>query len=134
MFNRKKKILIADDEKDLTWSMSRHIQRASPDTFVCSAVNGLQAFELFQSIHPDLLISDLRLPGMNGFKLIEMAKQYDPAIKVIVISAFYSRDIEQRLGSLHIDGFLEKPFDLKRLCELSDALLSAGQPELIDSS
>lgn len=124
MAQNQKLILIVDDEADLTWSMSRHIERGIPDVFVYSAVNGSQALEMLRSIRPHLLITDLRMPGINGFKLIAEARQLDPALKVIVISAFHSRDIETRLKSMHVDGFLEKPFDLKKLRVLSDALLT----------
>ncbi|NQT26724.1 response regulator [candidate division KSB1 bacterium] len=132
MIQDKKIILIVDDETDLTWSMSRYIQRENPDIHVYSAVNGLQAFEMLHSIRPNLLITDLRMPGLNGFKLIEKARQLDLGLKVIVISAFYSREIESKLKSLGINDFLEKPFDLKKLRVLSDALLSIQNRVLSD--
>lgn len=128
MINDKQIILIADDETDLTWSMSRHIQRENPNVFVYSAVNGMQALDMVRSIRPHLLITDLRMPGLNGFKLIEKARAVAPSLKVIVISAYHSRDIHEKLRALRIDGFLEKPFDLKKLRALSDALLSIDEP------
>jgi len=120
----KKIILIVDDEADLTWSMTRHIKRENPNHYVYSAVTGLQAFEMLESIQPDLLITDLRMPGMSGMKLIEKARQFNPGIKVIVISAYYSREIEKQLRTLGINEFIEKPFELKFLCSLSDSLLA----------
>jgi YesN/AraC family two-component response regulator len=136
MIQEKNIILIADDEADLTWSMSRHIQRENPNVYIYSAVNGEQAFEMLQSVRPDLLITDLRMPGLNGFKLIEKARLLDPALKIIVISAFHTSDIENKLKLLRINGFLEKPFELKQLRKLSDALLSIQKsvPELISSN
>ena len=125
MTQDKKVILIVDDEADLTWSMTRHMKRENANLFIYSAINGLQAFEMMQSIQPDLLITDLRMPGLNGIKLIEKARHLNPEVKIIVISAYYSKEIENKLRSLGINEFIEKPFDLKILSRMSDALLAS---------
>jgi YesN/AraC family two-component response regulator len=67
-----------------------------------------------------LLISDVRMPGMNGFQLARKVKELNPNIKVILVSAFEinTEEFEKVLPSTRIDGFLEKPASLKKLTEL----------------
>lgn len=66
----------------------------------------------------DLMIVDLRLPDMDGLALIRAVRQFDPFMKVIVMTAYGSPETEQEVSKLGIQGYVTKPFiieDMKRL-------------------
>ncbi|MDB4943200.1 MAG: Response regulator containing CheY-like receiver domain and AraC-type DNA-binding domain protein [Labilithrix sp.] len=70
----------------------------------------------------DLLIADVRMPGMSGIDLVLAARALYPELPVIVMTAFKSSDIT-RLDGGPFTGFLEKPFEFDRLCELVEEAL-----------
>ena len=83
------KVIIADDER----LICRLVQTlADWDSMgmevVAMAENGLEALELVQSRHPDILITDIRMPGCDGLELIRSAKQIMPDLEVVIISGY----------------------------------------------
>jgi CheY-like chemotaxis protein len=64
-----------------------------------------------------LVISDIRMPGMNGFEFIHKVKEISPAIKVLLMSAFEinSSELSAGLGEAKIEGFIQKPISLHEL-------------------
>jgi YesN/AraC family two-component response regulator len=64
-----------------------------------------------------LVITDLRMPGMNGFEFIKKVKEIKPEVKIFFVTAFEINDVEFRrvLPSTRIDEFIQKPISLKQL-------------------
>jgi two-component system response regulator YesN len=62
-------------------------------------------------------MSDIRMPGMNGYELIRKAKEIDKQVKVILLSAFEIQDKEfhNMLPDIEVDAFLQKPFSIQDL-------------------
>jgi two-component system response regulator (stage 0 sporulation protein F) len=66
----------------------------------------------------DLIIVDLRLPGMDGLALIRAVRQFEPFMRIIVMTAYGSPELEAEARQLGIDGYVKKPFimeDMKKL-------------------
>ena len=99
---------------------------------VAAAADPLEALRLLEANPVQVMVTDLRLPGMSGLELIRRARQAQPSLRVVLMSAFAEpRDIVEamRLGA---DDFLSKPFDLDAFLALLDrlgALVGAPPPD-----
>ena len=97
------------------------------------ADNGRSGLEVFESNHVDIVITDLWMPEMTGFEMIEIMKARKPELVVVVMSAYDVPDYEKRAENLGIFGSLKKPFTL---ADFESVLSSAGNraAELIDKA
>ena len=118
-----RRIVLVDDEEALAWSLSSRLTRAYPHYRVETANDGETALALIGDSPIDLLIADIRMPGMSGIDLVLAVRNRLPKLPVIVMTAFKSVDIT----SIHagpFTGFLEKPFEFERLREQVDEALA----------
>jgi CheY-like chemotaxis protein len=90
MLNAKRKLLIVDDEVSLRSSLSQIFTTFGYS--VRSAEDGFSALAAMRNEIPDILLSDLNMPGMSGFELLSVVRRRFPAIQVIAMSgAFFGR-------------------------------------------
>ena len=120
------RLLIVDDEKDLLFVYKKALKLAGME--ISTFDNPDMAFKEFKE-NPEmyrLLLTDLRMPNMNGYELINKVKAIRPEIKTILISAYdiTEDEITQNLNpNLKLDGLICKPIALERLREIiSDVL------------
>ena len=107
-----KKVLIVDDEETLTWSMAKSLLKDKDKYEVIIANNGREALNLLKNNEVDLVISDIRMPDINGLDLLVRVKKEYPHTKVIIMTAYGSSDVQKeanRRGSLF---YIEKPFEI----------------------
>ena len=107
-----KKVLIVDDEETLTWSMAKSLSKDKDKYEVMIANNGREALGLLKKSQIDLVISDIRMPDINGLDLLVRIKMEHPQTKVIIMTAYGSSDVQKeanRRGSLF---YIEKPFEI----------------------
>ncbi|MDI7258749.1 MAG: response regulator [Thermodesulfobacteriota bacterium] len=112
MIKNLKKVLIVDDEETLTWSMSKSLSKDKDKYEVIIANNGKEALNLLKKSDVDLVISDIRMPDINGLDLLVRIKKEYPQTKVIIMTAYGSSDVQKeanRRGSLY---YIEKPFEI----------------------
>lgn len=74
----------------------------------------------------DLVSLDLVMPGMDGLEVLAELKQFDPAVKVIILSSIVQPEIEERASSLGAAGVLEKPYDTERIREVVERVLGGS--------
>lgn len=117
-----KKIMAIDDELDVLRLIQLALQRYghTVDTFS----EPLSALCHFQKNHQDynLLLVDVRMPGMSGIEFAKHAKSAYPEVKVLLMTAFEinRHDLEKNLPFVKIDDLLKKPFMLSKICEIID--------------
>lgn len=107
-----KKVLIVDDEETLTWSMAKSLSKDKDKYEVMIANNGREALNILKKEKIDLVISDIRMPDINGLDLLVKVKKEYPHTKVIIMTAYGSPDVQKeanRRGSLY---YIEKPFEI----------------------
>jgi len=126
-----KKILIVDDEKSFLLSLTDGLSVHSDKFQILTAENGREAVKVLRSVPVDLLVTDLKLPEMNGFELLAWTSRHQPQLPVIVMSAFGTPEIEARLAKLDTLQFLEKPLDIQMLEEGIFSGLNAGGKSFI---
>lgn len=106
----KHKVIIADDKPLIRKSLAQTIHWEALGCEVAGeAENGLEAVELIEKICPDLLISDIKMPGMDGLELTEYAKKIQPDIKVLMITGYQEFEYAQRALSLGVSDLVLKP-------------------------
>jgi two-component system response regulator (stage 0 sporulation protein F) len=112
------KLLIAEDEDTLSYFLRQSLEDSTPSFRVEVVGAGDEALKKVVAGHFDLMVVDLRLPVMDGLSLIKAVRQFDPFIKVIVMTAYGSPEMEKEVRKLGIHGFVTKPFvveDMKRM-------------------
>ncbi|MBN2145920.1 MAG: HAD hydrolase family protein [Anaerolineales bacterium] len=119
------RILITEDSLGVARALSKALAVSRPDDYtveICSSAETAQ--EKMGHIHYDLLITDLRLPGQDGMELLEWTRQHSTDTRGILITAYGSPQIEQRV-LLFANAYLPKPFHLNDLIRLVELVLSA---------
>jgi two-component system, NtrC family, response regulator AtoC len=107
------RVLVVDDEKLIRWSVSERLQRDGYD--VVSAESGEQALDMVAASPPDLMLLDVRLPGIDGVQTLQRALSLHPELAVLMMSAHSTVDIAvdaMKHGAL---DFLVKPFPFHAL-------------------
>lgn len=119
-----KKILIVDDEEDMIWSLQNNLCNETLQAEILIASSGEEALEVLKtSGQVDLVITDIKMPGITGLDLLIEIKNLYPYTSVIVMTAFPSNEYKREAllkGSLH---FVEKPFELNELREMINIAL-----------
>lgn len=110
-----KTVLIVDDERTLLFTFSNSLKAYASDLRILTAENGLQAVDALKSTPVDLVVTDLRMPEMDGFQLIIHMKKHFPGIPVIVMTAVGSPEVADRMKSMGAVSYLEKPISIKDL-------------------
>lgn len=127
----RKSILIVDDEFDIVTLIEASLQKHGFDTLAFT--DPLLAFEHFQNNSKDfaLVISDIRMPSMNGYELIRKIKSERPTIKTILISAFEinKEEFSKIMPTVKIDSFITKPISLKQLVHSIENTLKEKKTE-----
>jgi DNA-binding response OmpR family regulator len=119
---KRKSLLLADDEQLILHSFSRELTSESLE--VTQAANGEQAVSLIKSGHFDIVVTDLVMPGLDGFQVLKAAKQKDVRTIVIILTGY--GDMESAVDALRLgaDDFLQKPCDPNELLyRISSCLL-----------
>lgn len=125
----KKKILIVDDEEDLTWSIVRGLRRNSNQFEVYCANSGRSALELLKTREIDLLVTDLRMPDISGQELVRLVRAFNSRIKVILITAFSYPYLHELMSQFRVSGYIEKPFEINELRKMIELCLFSSVSE-----
>jgi CheY-like chemotaxis protein len=118
----KRRVLIVDDEEELAWSLSKRLERARPRLEVQTANDGSTALKMLAANRVDLLVADVRMPGMSGIDLVMAALGANGGLPVIVMTAFKTADLDD-LTSRSSIKFLEKPFAFEEFLRRVDESL-----------
>lgn len=109
--------LIADDEQFVTVALSTLIKKAFPDHPIHVCHNGSDAWNLIQSVHPRIVLSDVSMPGLDGFQLLEKVRNHPQLndIYFIIITANVDKDSKLQALEHGADDYITKPFSSEEL-------------------
>jgi DNA-binding response OmpR family regulator len=122
------RILVIDDDEAIRQALRKALDQAGHKPFLAS--DGQEAMTLLGSACPDLVITDILMPEMEGLETIHALRQKRPALKIICISGGGEvrpesyLEVAQKLGA---DRTFCKPFDVRQLLAAVDELLSSGE-------
>ncbi len=121
------RILVVDDDKNIRSTVSMALK--SLDYFVHTAFDGKDAMLQLTGDKYDMIITDLKMPGMNGMELLEQAIAKYPEIRIVLISAHGTVDNAVEAMKLGAVDFLQKPFTPKELRNLVYNVLETESTE-----
>lgn len=90
---------------------------------VLTATTGEEAYDLYEYEHPDIILSDLEMPNINGIELFNMIRMKNQTIPIIALSAYSDRNILLQAANAQIDGYIIKPIELGILLETFHKIL-----------
>ena len=123
------KILIVDDEPSMRRLLRLNLQGQFPGVSIEESAEGFHAGWRAHDFMPDVMLLDLRMPGINGFDVCRLIRQKPEFAntKIIVVSGMGEKEVQERVLSLGANDFIAKPFDLKTLKEKILAQLPASK-------
>jgi two-component system response regulator PilR (NtrC family) len=106
-------LLIVDDEPGMRQLLSHVFGRANHS--VRAAENGAKALELLKQEPADLIVSDVKMPDMNGIELLRRVREFLPDTGVVMMTAFATVETAREAFKLGADDFIQKPFDVDEM-------------------
>ena len=112
-------VLVVDDEPAVAQMIARAVKTAHPEYEVIEANDGFRAGTIVASQQPDVVILDLRMPGMDGYEVCRLIKAQDTTrhAEVLAITAYPSPENEAKILDCGARICLSKPLDIDRLLE-----------------
>ncbi len=112
--NKPGKILIIDDDSSIL-SIIETILSEEPDLEIKSLENPLDALQHISTQEVNVILTDIKLPGMTGIELLERVGKFNPGIQVILMTGYLEAEVMRRAIQLGAFDFLHKPFDYNEL-------------------
>lgn len=107
------KVLYVEDDEFILYSANRTLKRKVGEVFL--ARTGVEGVEIASKINPDIVITDIEMPEMNGLEMIKIIREkYNRHYPIIVVTAYEDEEHKTNLA----DGYLYKPVDIDKLFEM----------------
>ena len=119
----RQRVLVVDDEASIRDLLSKTLALAEYD--VDTAPDGTSALDRMRQFNYDLLIADLKMPGMDGLTLIRQAKRIKADLPVIIITGFSTESSAIEAVNLGVAGYLTKPFRVPQVLAAASKALGA---------
>jgi len=122
-----KTILIVDDETNVLWFVSKICQPLGYETLTASS--GMEALKMIQECGEklDLVLLDLKMPGMGGIEVLKSIRKHQPDLAVIILTALH--DKQEECEGLGIEAFVKKPYSLEELSRRIEVVLGRKAAE-----
>lgn len=119
-----KRVLVVDDEPEVTLALQVFFLGKGYE--MLTALDGLQAMRLVRQHPVDLVLLDMKMPGVNGVEVLKFIRAEAPSTRVIVVTAYdvQFQEIVERIG---VEGFLIKPFGIQALTQKVEEVLSGKE-------
>ena len=111
------KVIVIDDEHDVAEVLCEFLKIKGIEV-LGRGKNGKDAIQLYQKLHPDLVLMDLVMPNYDGFYGIEKIREFDPKSKIMIISASLTHAYVQKLLEMNVNSISLKPYDLNNIIEV----------------
>ena len=116
------KILVIDDEQGIRDLLDTLLCRKGYDVVV--AENGQKGLQLFRRERPDVIVIDLKMPGMDGLTVLRQVRSLNPSQPVIILTGAGTPETEQQVRALGVTEYVEKEFSLHLLGDSLKRLLA----------
>lgn len=113
------RIILADDEEEVRKSIIKKIDwQAAGFEVVGDAENGREALEKIEALEPDVVMTDIRMPYMDGLELIERIRRKYPSMKVLIFSGFDDFEYAKQAIKLNVTEYILKPVNVEELTRI----------------
>lgn len=110
------KLILADDEEDVRTGLLQLIDwEGIGFQMLETAENGKEALDLVERLHPDVIVTDIQMPFMDGLQLAQWVREHYPTTKIIILTGYEEFQYAQRAIRIGIDEYLLKPFSSDEL-------------------
>lgn len=114
------KIIVLDDEKRVCDLVCALVLQDELNLELAGTANdGAKGLQLIKEVNPDIVITDIRMPSMDGLELIEKAKDFNPNLQFIIISGYRQFDYAKKAIKFGVSDYLLKPLNQNELTESS---------------
>jgi len=108
-------LLIVEDDRAACDVIARMVTLTFPNCTLHRAENGVQGIELFKEHFPDIILTDVNMPVMDGIELLRAIRAIKADAACIVLTAYSDKIIFQKFKDLGVSAYLLKPLDFKEL-------------------
>ena len=124
------RVWVIDDDRSIRWVLDRALRKA--EMHVTCFSNGVGIIEALQHEQPDVILTDIRMPGIDGLDLLRQVSALYPGLPVIIMTAH--SDLDSAVSAFHSGAFeyLPKPFDLDDAISQITRACRRGREERID--
>ena len=129
-----KRILVVDDDERVLFVLHDTLTRLGSQYEVVTAQSGYEALHKARKMPFDLLITDLRMPGMDGVELTEAIEALSPSTVVIWITAYGSQETNAEAQGLGVYRCLDKPLEVAEIRRIAREALEAAERKTPDDS
>jgi len=109
------KVLLVDDERDFVEALSERLQMRDYSSAV--VYGGEEALSIVEEDEPEVMVLDLKMPGIDGLEVLRRVKEKHPNVEVIVLTGHGSEDAARLCAELGACAYLEKPVDIEKLTQ-----------------
>lgn len=124
MSNSMSKVLVIDDQPGIRRLLVEVL--AEEGYTVITASNGYEGVQQVKDEHPNLILMDMKMPGMDGIETLRELKRIGEADKVIMMTAYGELELVTQAQQLGAYAYITKPFDIIKLCQMVSDQLAAG--------
>ena len=128
----KPKILLVDDEKEFVLTLSERLETRNLGSAI--AYDGEEALSIIGTDAPDVMVLDLKMPGIDGLEVLRRVKREKPATEVIILTGHGSEQEERQAMELGAFAYLEKPVDIDVLTETMKQAYGKAKADEADST
>ncbi len=112
-----KNILIVDDNNFVLEAIALNFSCLMPDCTIVTANGGRQAIEICEAMRIDFILTDIEMPAINGYQLIEQVRKTHPSMPILVMTGCRTPEAVGRLRALGVADCIEKPFDFTQVIQ-----------------
>jgi CheY-like chemotaxis protein len=122
---KSKRVLVIDDEEEIVNAAKRMLERCGYT--VATALNGKQGMDLVNESRPDVIITDIIMPIMDGYEFFKQLRKESFTAKIPVIILTARPNMEDSFRALGVNGFVTKPFTSENLIDKIEHLTTSGE-------
>lgn len=126
-----KKVLVVDDEETLTWSMTKTLSKDRATYQLLTANSGTEALRIIEKHSLNVVITDIKMPDISGLDLLSTIKDKYPWIKVIIMTAYGSPEVQKEASERGSFQYIEKPFEIDDIRTLIFQALEEKQERFV---
>jgi YesN/AraC family two-component response regulator len=113
-------VLFVEDEELLRAIYERILEKYVERLYV--AQNGKEGLEVYEKVKPDLIITDIQMPVMDGLEMIDVIRKEDQRVRIVILSAYGEAEYFMDAIKIGVNSFLIKPVETKKLISLVEEL------------
>ncbi len=121
----RKHVLVVDDEPEVTFALQAYFLGKGYE--MLTALDGMQAMRHIRQHSVDLVLLDMKMPGINGIEVLKFIHVQSPQTKIVVVTA-YDVQFQELVERLGVDGFLIKPFGIESMTAIVEKVLAGSSP------